>query len=118
MIKKGGTIVACAGPPPSGRNLKNISTDVPFVVQKILNLVDALVRWWIARYDVKFDSVLMKVNGAELGRIKGWVEEQKIKPVVGKVLKFANLEGIKEECTRISKGKGGVGKVVIEIIAD
>jgi NADPH:quinone reductase-like Zn-dependent oxidoreductase len=60
----------------------------------------------------------MKPNGSELERIKEWVEEGKIKPVVGKVLKFENLEGIKEECTRIKKGKGGVGKVVINIIAD
>jgi len=62
--------------------------------------------------------VLMKPNGSELERIKEWVEDGKIKPVVGKVLKFVNLEGIKEECTRIMKGKGGVGKVVINIIAD
>jgi NADPH:quinone reductase-like Zn-dependent oxidoreductase len=60
----------------------------------------------------------MKPKGSELERIKEWVEEGKIKPVVGKVLKFANLEGIKEECTRISKGKGGVGKVVVDIISD
>jgi NADPH:quinone reductase-like Zn-dependent oxidoreductase len=60
----------------------------------------------------------MKPNGSELEKIKEWVEEGKIKPVVGRVLKFANLEGIKEECTRIMKGKAGVGKVVINVITD
>jgi len=50
--------------------------------------------------------------------IKDWVEGGSIQPVVGKVLKFKDLEGIKEECTRIMTGKGGMGKVVIDIIAD
>jgi NADPH:quinone reductase-like Zn-dependent oxidoreductase len=60
----------------------------------------------------------MKVHGKELESIKTWIEEGKIRPVVGKVLKFSNLDGIKEECTRISKKKGGVGKLVIEIISE
>lgn len=84
----------------------------------IHNFLDRIVRWWVGRYQVKFDSVLMKVNGSELESIKEWVEQGKIRPVVGKVLKFRDLEGIKEECTRIMKGNGGVGKVVIEIIAE
>ena len=111
-------IVICAGPPPTGRALKNISPEIPLVVEKVLDFLDAIVRWWVGRYQVKYDSVLMKSNGSDLERIKVWVEEGKIKPVVGKVLKFANLEGIREECTRMMKGKGGVGKVVIDIIAD
>ncbi|TVY54392.1 2-methylene-furan-3-one reductase [Lachnellula cervina] len=118
LLKKGGMIVACAGPPSSGRDLKNVSTDVPYLVEKILNLVNAVVRWWVGRYQVKFDTVLMKANGGDLERIKTWVEEGKLRPVVGKVLKFVDLEGIKEEGERIMKGKGGVGKVVIDIIAD
>jgi len=111
-------IVACAGPPPSGRSLKNISNKIPFLIEKVLDIVDAIVRWWFRRYQVRFDSVLMKSNGTDLERIKEWVEEGKVKAVVGKVLKFTNLEGMKDECTRIMNGKGGVGKVVIEIIAD
>jgi NADPH:quinone reductase-like Zn-dependent oxidoreductase len=111
-------IMACAGPPPSGRNLKNISTEIPFVIEKILDFFDAITRWWIGRSQVEFDSVLMKCNGDDLERIKEWVEEGKIKPVVGKVLKFKDLQGIKDECTRIMNGKGGVGKVVIEFITD
>ncbi|TVY24898.1 NADPH-dependent alkenal/one oxidoreductase-like protein [Lachnellula hyalina] len=118
LLKNGGMIVACAGPPSSGRNLRNISTDVPFLIEKILDFVNGIVRWWVGRYQVKFDTVLMKSNGTELERIKTWVEEGKLRPVVGKVLKFADLEGIKEECGRIMKGRGGVGKVVIDIIAD
>jgi NADPH:quinone reductase-like Zn-dependent oxidoreductase len=111
-------IVACAGTPPSGRNLKNISTEIPVIVEKVLDFINAIAQWYFGRYQVKFDSVLMKSNGNELERIKDWVEEGKIKPVIGKVLKFADLGGIKEECTRIMKGKGGIGKVVVEIIAD
>ncbi|TVY87618.1 NADPH-dependent alkenal/one oxidoreductase-like protein, partial [Lachnellula willkommii] len=75
LLKKGGMVVACAGPPSSGRDIKNLSTDVPFLVEKILNLVNAVVRWWVGRYQVKFDTVLMKSNGGALERIKMWVEE-------------------------------------------
>ncbi|KAE8445065.1 hypothetical protein EG329_013779 [Mollisiaceae sp. DMI_Dod_QoI] len=118
LLKRDGTIVACAGTPPSGSNLKNVSFEVPFLIVKILDFVEAITKWRVGRYGVNFDSVLMKVNGSELEKIKTWVEEGKIKPVVGKVLKFADLNRIKEECTRIMTGKGGVGKVVIQIIAE
>jgi NADPH:quinone reductase-like Zn-dependent oxidoreductase len=111
-------IMACAGPPPSGRNLKTISNDVPSFVQIFLNLVDTIIKWWFWRSQINYDSVLMKSDGKDLEQIKGWVEEGRIRPAVGKVLKFGNLEGIKEEGMRIMKGKGGVGKVVVSIIMD
>lgn len=57
----------------------------------------------------------MKADGDELEKIRGWVEEGKIKPVVGKVLSFDQLELIKEECERIRQGRGGLGKLVIDI---
>jgi hypothetical protein len=87
-------------------------------VEKILNFLDALTRWWIGRYDVKYDSVLMKVKGGELEIVKGWVEEGKIRPVVGKVLGFGDLEGIRRECGRVMDGRGGVGKVVIQLLSE
>jgi NADPH:quinone reductase-like Zn-dependent oxidoreductase len=84
-------------------------------VVKVLDGAQAAVRWWIGRQDIKFDSVLMKADGDELEKIRGWVEEGKIKPVVGKVLSFDQLELIKEECERIRQGRGGLGKLVIDI---
>ena len=109
--------MTCAGIPPSGSNITNISNETPTVVIKALDLINGLSKWWVGRYQVKVDFVLMKPKGSELERIKEWVEEGKIKPVVGKVLEFKDLEGIREECMRMSEGKGGVGKVVIEIVS-
>ncbi|KUJ11229.1 putative alcohol dehydrogenase [Mollisia scopiformis] len=119
LVKPGGMIITCAGPsPPSGRNLKNISSAINRFIEKLLDLIDNLTRWWVGRSGVNYDSVLMKANGSELERVRTWVEEHKIRPVVGKVLKFRDLVGIREECGRVMKGKGGVGKVVVEVIAE
>jgi len=35
--------------------------------------------------------------------------------MVGKVVKFSDLQGIKDVCTQIASAKGGIGKAVGQI---
>jgi NADPH:quinone reductase-like Zn-dependent oxidoreductase len=50
-----------------------------------------------------------------LQRIVTWIEEGKLRPIVGKTLKLEDIEGVRAVYARMVTGKGGIGKVVVEI---
>jgi len=64
---------------------------------------------------VYFDSVLQVPSREGLLNIAKWVGEGKLTPVVGKTVKLEDIETLREVCTQIASGKGGIGKVVVEI---
>ncbi len=47
--------------------------------------------------------------------MRGWVDEGRLKPVVGQRAKLSDIDGVRSGCQQILEGKGGVGKFVIEI---
>jgi len=59
--------------------------------------------------------VLQKPNENDFQRISNWFQEEKLKSMVGKVVKFSDLQGIKDVCTQIASAKGGIGKAVGQI---
>jgi NADPH:quinone reductase-like Zn-dependent oxidoreductase len=67
--------------------------------------------WW----GVNYSYLVMQGNAKDLQRLKGWVEEGKVKPIVGSVVKLSDIEGVRKGCQQILDGKGGVGKFVVEI---
>jgi hypothetical protein len=44
------------------------------------------------------------------------MEDGKLRPIVGKSVKLEDIRAIREACTQVSSGKGGIGKMVIEIV--
>jgi hypothetical protein len=114
VLKKGGTIISVAGL-PSGQNLKPIIPKVSSFSIAVLDFLDSIRRWRVSRHGVKYDSVLQKPSGNDMQRIAKWLEEGKVKPVVGKVVRLSDLQGIKDACTQIASGKGGIGKVIVQI---
>jgi NADPH:quinone reductase-like Zn-dependent oxidoreductase len=63
----------------------------------------------------RFDSVLNKPTKERMQVVAKWIEEGKIRPVIGKAVKLEDIEAVREACKQIESGKGGIGKVVIEI---
>lgn len=100
---------------PSGRNLKPLLPEMSTFFEGILNFLDAIRNFRVSRHGVKYDSVLQKPNGNDLQRISNWLEEGKLKPAVGKVVKFGDIQGIKDVCNQIASNKGGIGKTVVQI---
>jgi NADPH-dependent curcumin reductase CurA len=85
----------------------------------LFNLLASLSRRRAAVSGVKYDSMLQKPSKQGLERIGQWAEEGKLKAVVGGVVRFDDLNSIREECERIGSGKGGrMGKVVVEIVQE
>ena len=62
----------------------------------------------------------MYSDGKDMDRIRQWLEEGKLKCLVGQVIQLEDVEEIKKVCGRMHgfRGKGGIGKVVVEVYKD
>lgn len=54
----------------------------------------------------------------ELDGLRGFVEEKKLRAVVGSVVGLRDLEGVRGACGRVYEGRGGVGKCVLEVVKE
>jgi len=64
---------------------------------------------------VQYESILQKPTREGMLSIASWIEEGKLKPVVGKTVKLEDIHAVREAFAQVWGGKGGIGKVVIEI---
>jgi NADPH:quinone reductase-like Zn-dependent oxidoreductase len=115
LMKPGGLIVS-VGSLPFGKELKTVATDMPTVVRWILNGIGAVSQWRARRYGVTYQSLFMHPSAEDLTRLGRWADEGKVKPIVGRVARFDNLEDIRSGCQEILNAKGGTGKFVIQIL--
>jgi hypothetical protein len=44
-----------------------------------------------------------------------WVDEGKVKTVIGRQAKFSDIDSVRKGCQEVLDGKGGLGKFVIDI---
>ena len=100
---------------PSGKNAKESIPRVSIFVVLLLNALHLISRLQAWLYGVKYESVLDKANGTLLAKIASWVEEGKLRPVVGTVIPF-ETQALRDACTMIASNKGGFGKVVVKIL--
>jgi NADPH:quinone reductase-like Zn-dependent oxidoreductase len=114
VVKKGGCIVSISTA-PHGTSFKKKNPGLPTYLEYILNVVDWVFRIYTGWWGVNYSYLVMQGNAKDLERLKGWVEEGKVKPVVGSVVKLSDIEGVRKGCQQILDGKGGVGKFVVEI---
>jgi NADPH:quinone reductase-like Zn-dependent oxidoreductase len=115
LMKPGGLIVSVSSL-PFGKELKTMAPDMPSVIRWILNGIGAVSQWRARRYAVQYQSLFMRPSAEDLGRLGRWADEGKVKPIVGRVARFDNLEDIRDGCQEILNGKGGTGKFVIQIV--
>ncbi len=114
MKSKTGIILSISNIPP-GNLIARLMPQTPWIMQRIFDAVDFWNRKRAGRWSVKWESRLTLLDVSDLDRISKLAEEKKIRPVVGRVAKLSDLQGIRDVCTAIKSGKGGVGKFVIEI---
>jgi NADPH:quinone reductase-like Zn-dependent oxidoreductase len=77
----------------------------------------ASFRWLHARlYGIYFEGILMNTNGPDLQTVAAWVDEGKLKPLVGRTVKLEDIEAVRDACIQMSSASRSIGKVVIEII--
>lgn len=114
VMKKGGLIVSISTV-PNGTDFAAKNKGMPKWLVVALNLFDWLLHMWTRVWGVKYTYLVMNGNSRDLERMRGWVEEGKVAPVVGSRAKLSDIEGMRTGCQQILEGKGGVGKFVIEI---
>lgn len=73
---------------------------VPLWGQIIFNIIDAYFKFRTQFLGgVQYENILQKPCKKDLQRIVTWVEEGKLRPVVGKTLKLEDIEGVSGICT-------------------
>ncbi|CAK46201.1 NADP-dependent oxidoreductase [Aspergillus niger CBS 101883] len=92
---------------------KNDKATVPFPLRIALNVMDRIRVARASRYGVKYASIFLEPNAADLNSIRGWVEAGKLRTVVGTKASFNDIKAVRDACQVVYDGKGGVGKSVI-----
>jgi len=116
LVKKTGMIVSVSTL-PSGTEMKKSFPGASAWVVAILNLVNFFfVRWASLKGPgVRYSYIFMHPSGEDLERVAEWVDEGKVKPVVGRKAKLEDVDAVRAGCQEVLDAKGGVGKFVIDI---
>lgn len=116
LLSKGSGTVIDVKESSSGKDVKSIVPEVSIVVQMILNISHYYQKFRIGYLGgIKYESILQKPTRDGILSIASWIEEGKLRPVVGKTVRLEDIQAVREAFTQLSTGKGGIGKVVIEI---
>ncbi|KAK1145249.1 hypothetical protein N8T08_004402 [Aspergillus melleus] len=107
---------------PSGNDMQNWDLlhvphkpTIPIYVRIPLNLMDAYRRRKARRYGVQYEYLLLEPNGKDLDFLTEFVEDGRLTPVVGTVVKFDDIEAVRKACQVVYDGQGGIGKAVISM---
>jgi hypothetical protein len=92
---------------------KTDKATVPFPIRIALNVMDKIRVMRASRYGVKYASIFLEPNATDLDLIRGWVEEGRLKTIVGTSVDAKDIGAVREACQVVFDGKGGVGKAVI-----
>lgn len=114
LLKRGGVIVSISTM-PNGTEFNKVHPGIPFWLRCILNVFDWFVKAWTKRKGIYYQYMAMPSGTAELDLLTGFIEEGKLKPVVGRKTMLSDIEGVRAGCQQIYEAKGGIGKFVVEI---
>jgi hypothetical protein len=89
---------------------------LPWLIRLTLNAMDSVKKFRAWRWGVHYEYMFLDPNGKDLDSLSKYVEEGSLSPVVGSRVNIRDLDKVREACNIVYKGKGGIGKVVIDII--
>lgn len=103
---------------PSGDQVAVTYPTTAWVLRVVLDVMYWYYRWRIHRYRVKYMFFMLdpKLSAERLARLAGWMEDGRLKPVVGRTAQLKDLKAVIEGCEEVKSGKGGVGKFVVQIV--
>lgn len=121
MKPQSGRIVSVATM-PSGDQLQDSSIldvpnkpKMPAVFRMGLNALDCVRKLRARRYGVEYSYMFLESSGQDLDELRGYVEEGRLKTVVGNVVELSDIEAVRSACQVVYSGKGGIGKVVVRV---
>ncbi|KAJ5279367.1 hypothetical protein N7478_004739 [Penicillium angulare] len=121
MKPKSGHIVSVSTT-PSAEVMQNSSLmrmdnkpTIPIPVRIVLNLMDSVRNFRASRYGVRYEYMILESSGTCLDELRSYVEEGKVKTVVGSTAELRDLDAVRKGCQVIFDGAGGLGKFVIKV---
>lgn len=87
---------------------------LPLVGRLFLNATDAVRRLRACRWGVEYMYIFMEPSGSQLKELAGYIDEGKLRPVVGTRVDIHDIDAVRKACTQVYEGKGGIGKAVLE----
>jgi NADPH:quinone reductase-like Zn-dependent oxidoreductase len=114
LMKKGGWIISVSTV-PSGKLMKEKMPELAFFRKVILDIANWFLTTWTSWNGVNYSYLHLEGNTADLDSLAKWVDEGKVRPVVGMQAKLGDIEGVRRGCQQIYEGKGGTGKFVVNI---
>lgn len=111
---KTGVVISIAGI-PSGAAISQQLPELPFYLRYLVELGYRFFKWRAGRWSVAYDCIMMDITPEDLDRLRSWIDEGKVRPVVGKIVRLDDLEAVREGCNEVYKSHGGIGKTVIQI---
>lgn len=117
LVKKGGIVVSVSTF-PSGAQVAVTYPRTPWVLKRVLDVMDWYYRWRIARWGVQYVFVMLDpaMCAERLARLEGWMRDGSLRPVVGRTAELRDLKAVIEGCEEVRSGKGGVGKFVVTMV--
>ncbi|KAF4969189.1 hypothetical protein FSARC_3565 [Fusarium sarcochroum] len=91
---------------------------LPLIGRVFLDAADTLRRARAWRWGVKYMYLFLNPNREDLDQLTGYVEKGQLKPVVGARVNLRDIDAVRQACELTYKGKGGLGKTVIDVIQD
>lgn len=89
---------------------------VPFLFRIFLDIADAIRRFRAWRWGVEYEYFFLRPNREDLDELREWVENGKVRCVIGGRAGLRDSQGLRDMCSRVYSGKGGVGKMVIDVV--
>ncbi|KAG5970705.1 hypothetical protein E4U55_001504, partial [Claviceps digitariae] len=119
MVPETGLIISISTT-PSGTQMQSSSDlgNVPFVVSTVLDTLDSVRKWRARRWKVQYEYLFLEPNGQDLDELRTYVDDGKVKSVVGLTVPFENIEQVKQAAMTSYQGKGGIGKTVFTMAVD
>ncbi|KAH8593925.1 chaperonin 10-like protein [Bisporella sp. PMI_857] len=111
LLRKGeGVVVGEKG--KSGDTLIKEMPDTPWLLVKLLNIVDAVYKWRARRLGVRYEHADTRFIREDSEMIEKLVVEKKLKTVL-EATKIDNLIEVRKMWNKVASGKGAVGKYVV-----
>ena len=91
---------------------------IPSYVRPMLNAMDSIRKFRAWRYGVEYEYMILESSGKDLDELRDYVEYGKLRTVVGTTVELRDLKAVQQACQVVYDGKGGLGKLVIRVVAN
>ncbi|EFE32719.1 zinc alcohol dehydrogenase, putative [Trichophyton benhamiae CBS 112371] len=89
---------------------------LPIPIKLALNAMDSIRKFRARRYGVTYSYMFLESSCKDLEELRDLVESGKLRTVVGTTASLRDLQAVREACQIVYSGRGGLGKVVINVV--